>query len=68
MIVLTPTKEQFKKLNGFQKGVSRLTFIEDRSGFIYCGIRVLEDDDFLEIRKELLELKQIEYVENEQEY
>jgi hypothetical protein len=65
MIVLTPTKKQFKALNGFQKGVSRLTFIEDSNGFIYCGIRVLEDDDFLEIRKQLLELKQIEYVENE---
>ena len=68
MKVLTPTKEQFKKLNGFQKGVSRLTFIEDSNGLVYCGIRVLEDDDFLEIREELLKLKQIEYVENEQAY
>jgi hypothetical protein len=68
MIVLTPDKEQFKALNGFQKGVSRLTFIEDSNGFIYCGIRVLEDDDFLEIRKQLLKLKQIEYLENEQAY
>ena len=68
MKVLTPTKEQFKKLNGFQKGVSRLTFIEDTNGLVYCGIRVLEDDDFLEIREELLKLKQIEYVENEQAY
>lgn len=65
MKVLTPTKNQFKKLNGFQKGVSRLTFIEDSNGLVYCGIRVLEDDDFLEIREELLKLKQIEYVENE---
>lgn len=62
MKVLTATLSQYKALNGFQNGLSKLEFAKDVNDNWIVGLEVLEDDDFLEIRKQLNELKQIEYV------
>ena len=63
MIVLKATKKQYNKLNGFQFKNSVLRFEQNENNDYIVSYAVLEDDNFLEIREKLLELKQIEYFE-----
>ena len=63
MIVLKATLAQYKALNGFENGLSRLEFAKDGNDNWIVGIEVLIDPDFEPIRTKLNELKQIEYIE-----
>jgi hypothetical protein len=63
MLVLKATAKQYKSLNGFQNGVSKIEFIKDENDNWIIGMQVLTDTDFEEIKSELLKLKEIEYVE-----
>lgn len=63
MKVLKATLAQYKALNGFQNGLSRLEFAKDGNDNWIVGIEVLTDPDFEPIRTKLNELKQIEYIE-----
>jgi hypothetical protein len=63
MIVLKATKKQYNKLNGFQFENSVLRFEQNENNDYIVSYAVLEDDNFLEIRQQLLELKQIEFIE-----
>jgi hypothetical protein len=61
MIVLHPSEEQYKALNGYANDVHKLIFAVDGSGRFIVGIEVLDDPNFSEIRDQLLELEQITY-------
>lgn len=63
MIVLKATLAQYKALNGFENGLSRLEFAKDGNDNWIVGIEVLIDPDFEPIRTKLNELKKIEYIE-----
>lgn len=61
MIVLHANNEQYAQLNGYRKNESELIFVIDGSGKYIVGLQVLNDDNFIDIRKELEELERIEY-------
>lgn len=61
MIVLHPNKDQYNALNGYRKNESELIFAVDGSGKYIVGIEVLNDANFIDIRKELEKLERIEY-------
>jgi len=63
MLVLKATAKQYKSLNGFQNGVSKIEFIKDENNNWIIGMQVLTDPDFEEIKSELLKLTKIEYIE-----
>ena len=68
MKVLKATKTQYNSLNGYENGLSRLEFAKDGNDNWIVGLEVLSDNNFAEIKEQLLKLTQIEYVENEQTY
>jgi hypothetical protein len=61
MFVLKATEKQYKALNGYQKGVSKLEFIKDANNVWIINLDVLDDLDFIEIQNHLKLLKQIDY-------
>ena len=63
MKVLKATKTQYNSLNGFQNGLSKLEFAKDGNDNWIVGLEVLNDNNFAEIRTQLKELTQIEYIE-----
>jgi len=63
MKVLKATKTQYNSLNGYKNGLSKLEFANDVNDNWIVGLEVLEDENFAEIRSQLNELTQIEYVE-----
>ena len=68
MIVLKATLAQKKALEGVYLNECELKFIKDFNNNWVVNLAVLEDPNFEPIHKQLNELKQIEYVENEQAY
>lgn len=61
MKVLKATATQYKQLNGYTNGVSTLEFIQDNNNNWIVGTKVIENGNFLEIRKELLDLEEISF-------
>lgn len=61
MIVIHANNEQHAQLNGYRKNESELIFAIDGSGKYIVGIEVLNDANFIDIRKELEKLERIEY-------
>ena len=67
MKVLKATQAQYDQLNGYEIGVSKLEFVKDGANNWIVGLEIIDNGNFLEIRDELLKLKQIEYIEPIQE-
>ena len=65
MKVLTPTQAQFNALNGYQKGLSKLLFAKDGNNNWIVGKEVLNDVNFLQIKPQLLELSEIDFIKPE---
>jgi hypothetical protein len=63
MKVLKATKTQYNSLNGYENGLSRLEFAKDGNDNWIVGLEILNDNNFSEIRTQLNELTQIEYIE-----
>jgi hypothetical protein len=63
MKVLKATKTQYNSLNGYENGLSKLEFAKDVNDNWIVGIEVLNDNNFAEIRTQLNELTQIEFIE-----
>ena len=63
MLVLKANQTQYSKLNGYEIGVSKLEFVKDGEDNWIVGLEVIDNGNFLDIRNELLKLKQIEYIE-----
>ena len=63
MKVLKATQAQYDQLNGYEIGVSKLEFVKDGENNWIVGLEVIDNGNFLDIRNELLELEQIEYIE-----
>ena len=61
MQVLTPTLEQFNKLNEYKTNSSQLLFVKDNNNKWIVGIEVLNDPKYAEIHNELNQLERIEY-------
>ena len=62
MKILKATTEQYEALNGYRSGVDMIVFSPDGNGDYTISKNILEDDNFLEIRDQLLELEEIDYV------
>jgi hypothetical protein len=62
MVVLKANTEQFNALNGYQNGVDRIEFALDGAGNYIAGLEILHYEPFAEIRDQLLELEQINYI------
>lgn len=67
MVVLKANNEQYTSLNGYTNGVNKLEFVVDGGGNYIVGTEVLNDNAFLEIREQLLELEQINYIPHDSE-
>jgi hypothetical protein len=63
MKVLKANKTQYNQLNGYEIGVSKLEFVKDGANNWIVGLDVIHNGNFLEIREQLLELEEIEYIE-----
>ena len=63
MKVLKANKTQYNQLNGYEIGVSKLEFVKDGANNWIVGLDVIHNGNFLEIREQLLELQEIEYIE-----
>jgi hypothetical protein len=63
MKVLKANKIQYNQLNGYEIGVSKLEFVKDGANNWIVGLDVIHNGNFLEIRNQLLELEEIEYIE-----
>ncbi len=63
MKVLKANKTQYSKLNGYEIGVSKLEFVKDGADNWIVGKDVIHNGNFLDIREQLLELEEIEYIE-----
>lgn len=63
MKVLKATKTQYNSLNGYENGLSKLEFAKDINDNWIVGLEVLEDENFAEIKEQLLKLTQIEFIE-----
>lgn len=63
MKVLKATQAQYDQLNGYEIGVSKLEFVKDGADNWIVGLEVIDNGNFLDIRNELLELEQIDYIE-----
>jgi hypothetical protein len=63
MLVLKANESQYNALNGYTFGVSELLFVKDGANNWIVGTDVLNDHNFIRIREQLNELKQIEYIE-----
>jgi hypothetical protein len=62
MEVLTATSAQKKALEGNYVNNSELKFVFDGNGKYIVGLEILNDDNFIEIREQLLSLTKIDYV------
>jgi hypothetical protein len=62
MEVLTATSAQKKALEGNYLNNSELKFVFDGNGKYIVGLEILNDDNFIEIREQLLALTKIDYV------
>ena len=62
MKVLKATQSQYEALNGYTIKASQLLFIKDKFNNWIVGKEVLSDVNFLEIRTQLLELTEIDYI------
>jgi hypothetical protein len=62
MEVLTATFTQKKALEGIYRNHSELKFTIDANNKYIVGLEILNDDNFIEIREELLSLTKIDYV------
>jgi hypothetical protein len=62
MKVLKGTTKQVKDLTGTYANGAEIRFVKDGNDNNIIGLEVLTDDDFIEIRQQLLALTQIEYV------
>lgn len=60
--VLMASQDQFRRLNDFESGVSKLAFIMDGYGNYIVGKEVLDDPAFLDIHDQLTQLTEIDYV------
>lgn len=63
MKVLKATASQYKLLNGFQKETSKLDFVKDQNNNWIVGTEVLTDQNFEEIKPQLLNLTEIDFIE-----
>jgi hypothetical protein len=63
MKVLKANKTQYNQLNGYEIGVSKLEFVKDGANNWIVGLDVIHNGNFLDIREQLLELEEIEYIE-----
>ena len=63
MKVLKANKTQYNQLNGYEIGVSKLEFVKDGADNWIVGLDVIHNGNFLDIREQLLELEEIEYIE-----
>jgi hypothetical protein len=62
MKVLKGTTKQVSELTGSYANGAEIRFVKDGNDNNIIGLEVLADDDFIEIREQLLTLNQIEYV------
>lgn len=62
MKVLKATSKQVTDLTGTYKNGAELRFAKDANNNNIVGLEVLSDDDFIEIREQLLLLPQIDYI------
>jgi hypothetical protein len=62
MKVLKGTTKQVSELTGSYANGAEIRFVKDGNENNIIGIEVLTDDDFLEIREQLLALTKIDYV------
>jgi hypothetical protein len=62
MIVLKATQAQYEALNGHTYKVSKLEFVKDANNNWIVGKEVIHNGNFLDIRSQLLELEEIEYI------
>jgi len=65
MKVLTPTQAQYDSLNGYTKGANTLKFVKDGNNNWIVGKEVVHNGNFLEIRAQLLELAEIDFIPKE---
>jgi hypothetical protein len=62
MRVLKATQSQYEALNGYTYKVNTLQFAKDGNDNWIVGKEVIHNGNFLEIRTQLLELTEIDYV------
>jgi hypothetical protein len=62
MKVLKGTTKQVSELTGTYANGAEIRFVKDGNENNIIGIEVLTDDDFIEIREQLLALTKIDYV------
>ena len=62
MKVLKGTTKQVSDLTGTYANGAEIRFVKDGNDNNIIGLEVLTDDDFLEIRQQLLALTKIDYV------
>ncbi len=62
MLVLKANQTQYNQLNGYEIEVSKLEFVKDGAGNWIVGLEVIDKENFLAIRNDLLKLEQIEYI------
>lgn len=67
MRVLKATQSQYEALNGYTHKASELLFSKDKFDNWIVGKEVLSDVNFLEIKPQLLELTEIDFVPKETE-
>jgi hypothetical protein len=67
MKVLKATLAQYEALNGYTNKASQLLFIQDKFDNWIVGKEVLSDVNFLEIKPQLLELSEIDFIPKETE-
>lgn len=62
MKVLKGTAKQVSELTGSYANGAEIRFVKDGNENNIIGLEVLTDDDFIEIREQLLALTKIDYV------
>ncbi len=67
MVVLKANNEQYALLNGYTNGVNKLEFVVDGGSNYIVGTEVLSDNAFSEIREQLEQLEQINYIPHDSE-
>jgi hypothetical protein len=63
MKVLKANQTQYEALNGYTYEVSELIFVKDGANNWIVGKEVIHNGNFIDIREQLLELEEIEYIE-----
>jgi len=62
MKVLKGTTKQVSELTGSYANGAEIRFVKDGNDNNIIGLEVLTDDDFIEIRQQLLALTKIDYI------